>query len=148
MAPCEVSATVRATPATIWSSCFEPMKWESWDPDLRELKDVSGPCDSGTTCTFAMNNGQDIPAELIDVRKNECLTFRGKAFFGTVKFEGNVLYRKIPNEEAISRIDYTFRLHGMLGGAVNLFQRDEVVHGTQGGLDNMVRLSEEAQRLN
>lgn len=55
MAPCEVSATVRATPATIWSSCFEPMKWESWDPDLRELKDVSGPCDSGTTCTFAMN---------------------------------------------------------------------------------------------
>ena len=33
MAPCEVSATVAATPDTIWQTCFEPMKWEQWDPD-------------------------------------------------------------------------------------------------------------------
>lgn len=86
---------------------------------------------------------------MVDVRKNERLTFRGKAFFGAVKFEGNVLISKVDtNEETVSKIDYTFRLHGLLGGPMNLFQRDEVVHGTQGGLDNMVRLSEEAQKLN
>ena len=59
-----------------------------------------------------------------------------------------MLISKDSNDESVSKIDYTFRLHGMLGGAVNLFQRDEIVHGTQGGLDNMVRLSEEAQKLN
>lgn len=74
--------------------------------------------------------------------------FQRKGFLRHGQVRRERVISKDPNEEAISRIDYTFRLHGMLGGAVNLFQRDEVVHGTQGGLDNMVRLSEEAQRLN
>ena len=37
MAPCEVSATCKATPETIWNTVFEPMKWESWDPDLNAV---------------------------------------------------------------------------------------------------------------
>ena len=34
------AATFRAaTPAEIWSTCFTPMQWEKWDPDVTELAD-------------------------------------------------------------------------------------------------------------
>jgi len=71
MAPCEVSATVKATPETIWSTCFEPMKWESWDPDLNAVSDVSTDCcEEGTTCVFEMKDGSNIPITLSNVEKN------------------------------------------------------------------------------
>ena len=39
-----------------------------------------------------------------------------------------------------------FGFEGLLGGVVSLFMNNAVVGGTQGGLDNMVKLSEEAQK--
>ena len=39
-----------------------------------------------------------------------------------------------------------FGLEGLLGAVMSLFMKKAVVGGTQGGLDNMVKLSEEAQK--
>ena len=56
MAPVERSGTTKASPEKIWKTCFEHMKWEIWDPDLEEVKDVKGGCEEGATCTFIMKS--------------------------------------------------------------------------------------------
>eukprot|EP00956_Cyclotella_meneghiniana_P029940 scaffold74192_cov68-Cyclotella_meneghiniana.AAC.2 len=142
--PVERSATVAATPETIWNTCFVPMKWESWDPDLKELIDVTGGCENGTTCTFVMKDGNNIPTKLSNVEKNESLTFSGAVAGGLLKFEGTVLIT--PVDASNSKIDYKFGLEGLIGAMMSLFMKKAVVGGTQGGLDNMVKLSEEAQK--
>lgn len=148
---------VAATPETIWRTCIEPMNWESWDPDLRKVRDVSGNgrCQEGTTCTFAMNDGQDLPIKVTNVIINESVDFDGSFLNGLIRAEGKV--RIMPgttNSSSVdaadplstSQIKYSFELLGVVGMLVTMFKKNEVVGGTRVGLDNMVRLSEEAQR--
>ncbi len=104
MAPCEVSSTVSATPETIWETCFVPMKWEEWDPDLNEVKEASGGCEDGTTCIFAMKDGNDIPITLSNVVANKSLTFSGGMLGGMIGAEGKVLIT--PVDAKTSTIDY------------------------------------------
>lgn len=145
MAPIEFSARAAATPETIWRTCFEPMKWEQWDPDLREVKDVSGDgrCEEGTTCIFAMNDGQEIPITMTNVVRNKSVDFRGGFLRGAIRAEGKV--RITPVDPSTSEIYYSFELSGFVGMLVTMLKRREVVGGTKGGLDNMVKLAEEAQ---
>ncbi|KAL7530796.1 hypothetical protein ACHAWF_003516 [Thalassiosira exigua] len=151
MAPIEVSATVAAAPETVWNACFEPMKWEAWDPDLKEVTDVSTPgsCREGTTCTFAMNDGSRIPISLSNVVRNESVDFKGGVAGGLVKATGKVRITPVDDDAPnapTSRIEYSFELGGLLGSLVGMVKKRECVEGTQGGLDNMVKLSEEAQK--
>ncbi|KAL3780529.1 hypothetical protein HJC23_004516 [Cyclotella cryptica] len=144
MSPVEVSATAAATPETIWKTCFEPMKWESWDPDLKETRDTEVGCKEGATCTFVMNDGNVIPVTLSNVQKNKSLNFSGGLFGGILKFVGKVSIS--PVDSASSKIEYSFALNGLIGPIISFLKKDDVVGGTQGGLDNMVKLSEEAQK--
>ncbi|KAL9182431.1 hypothetical protein ACHAXT_013083 [Thalassiosira profunda] len=139
MKPIVRSATLAATPQTIWAACFESVSgWAAWDPDLAEVKDVSGGCDNGTTCTFIMNDGKTHHPV------NKSLDFTGSAFGGTIRAEGKI--RIAPIDDLTSKIDYSFAMSGLLGGMVGLFKMKECVLGTEGGLENMKKLSEEAQR--
>lgn len=144
MAPIRVSATVAATPTTIWEACFAHMKWQIWDPDLAEVKDVSGGCANGTTCTFAMKDGNNIPIKLSNVKKNESVDFAGGMLGGMLRAEGKVLISTV--NDTTSKIDYSFELQGLLGSIVSVIKKKECVEGTEGGLANMVKLSEEAQK--
>jgi hypothetical protein len=40
----------------------------------------------------------------------------------------------------------SFALNGLVAPVVSFFKKGDVIGGTQGGLDNMVKLSEEAQK--
>ena len=144
MAPIKTSATVAATPATIWETCFAPMKWESWDPDLKEVKDSSGGCEEGTTCIFEMNDGTNFPIKLSNVKKNESVDFSGSGAGGMIKAVGKVVIS--PVDCSTSKIDYSFELKGLIGSIVAFVKKKECVEGTEGGLENMVKLSEEAQK--
>mmetsp|Transcript_50506 Transcript_50506/g.107588 ORF Transcript_50506/g.107588 Transcript_50506/m.107588 type:complete len:150 (-) Transcript_50506:257-706(-) len=147
MAPVEVSATVAATPETIWQTCFERMEhWALWDPDLKEVKDVSGSgsCEEGTTCVFAMNDGSNPPMTLSNVEKNKSVDFKGSFLGGVIKAEGKV--RINPVDSSTSKLDYSFQLLGLAGPLVSMLMKKAVIGGTQGGLDNMVKMSEEAQK--
>mmetsp|Transcript_21210 Transcript_21210/g.30358 ORF Transcript_21210/g.30358 Transcript_21210/m.30358 type:complete len:146 (-) Transcript_21210:139-576(-) len=144
MAPIKVSATVAATPSTIWETCFAPMKWETWDPDVLEVKDVSSGCEDGCTCVFAMKDGNDIPITLSNVKKNESVDFSGGALGGLLSAEGKVLITVV--DDATSKIDYSFELKGFLGAIVGVVKKKECVEGTEDGLANMVKLSEAAQK--
>ena len=104
MAPVKVSETVVATPETIWKTCFEHMKWEIWDPDLTEVKDVSGGCENGTTCIFSMKDGADIPITLSNVEALKSLNFKGGAYGGIISAEGKVLIT--PIDASTTKIDY------------------------------------------
>ncbi len=104
MAPVEVSSNVAATPETIWETCFVPMKWETWDPDLKELKDVSGGCEEGTTCIFAMKDGSDIPITLSNVVKEKSVDFSGGVMGGMIGAVGKVVIT--PVTSMTSKIDY------------------------------------------
>jgi hypothetical protein len=143
---------VAATPETIWRTCIESMKWESWDPDLREVRDISGTglCVEGTTCIFCMKDGQDLAIKLTNVIINESVDFNGSFMNGLLRAEGKV--RIMPNANAdsslssTSQIKYSFELLGVVGMLAMMFKKNEVVDGTRVGLDNMVRMSAEAQR--
>jgi len=120
------------------------MKWEQWDPDLIEVKDVSGGCVDGTTCVFAMKNGSDVPITLCDVVENESLTFKGSAAGGMLSCVGTIKISKVDNKT--SKIDYTFEISGCVGFLLSTFNNKVVVEGTEHGLENIVKLSEEAQK--
>jgi hypothetical protein len=40
----------------------------------------------------------------------------------------------------------SFALNGPIGFVISMVRKKDVIGGTQGGLDNMVKLSEEAQK--
>ena len=147
MAPIEFTASASATPETIWSSCIERMKWDVWDPDVREVRDVSGDgtCAEGATCVFAMNDGQDVPIALTNVVRATSVDFSGSFLGGAIRAEGKLRIRSI--DERTSEVYYGFELLGLVGMLVTMLKRKEVVSGTKVGLENIVKLAEEAQRM-
>ena len=111
---------------------------------VKEVKDVSGGCTEGATCIFAMNDGSNIPITLSNVQKMKSLDFKGGVLGGIVRAEGKVRIAAV--DESTSKIDYSFELLGFVGSIVSFVKKKEVVEGTHGGLDNMVKMSEEAQK--
>jgi hypothetical protein len=146
MPPVNRVSVAEATPQTIWKTCFEPMKWESWDPDVKELKDVSGPCMNGTTMNFVMVTGPSPMCTLSNVVENSALTFSGKMAGGAVKFAGTILLTPEPDDSGKTTVDYTFEISGCVGAIASRFKSKDIIGGTESGLANIVRLSEEAQR--
>lgn len=119
-----------------------PIHRKRWDPDVKSVKDVSGPCEDGTTFTFAMNDGNDIPMTLSNVRENKSVDFKGAAW-GVLKAEGKVLIE--PIDSSTSKINYSFEMTGLVGAILAMVKKKEIIHGVDVGLDNMKKMSEEAQ---
>ena len=97
-----------------------------------------------------MKSGQKIHCTLTNVVKNECLTFTGPFLGGAGKFEGTV--KLIPEGDkgntgtASTKIDYTFGWGGFMAPLLNLFAGKAARDGTKHGLENMIKLSQEAQQ--
>jgi hypothetical protein len=144
MAPTVRESDCKATPAIIWKTCFADMKFDKWDPDVSAIEDVSGECVNDTSFTFVMKEGpiKKIPCTLSDVKENESLRFTGKAMLGLMAFDG--LIEITTKDDSTSHIKYTFDMTGLLGLAVMQLNPQPVVGGTEGGLANIVKLSEEA----
>jgi hypothetical protein len=144
MAPVVRSATVKATPSKIWS-IFGDMKWESWDPDLESVENIEGGFADGATATFVMkkeSGGMKFPIVITNFIPEKQFTFEGKAVGGLLKFAGTFeLEPKTDNETTVT---FTYSMTGMLGGLMTMFNSKAVVGGTEGGLANVVKLSEEA----
>lgn len=149
MTPCVRECTVKATPSVIWKTCFTPMKWEMWDPDIVGLEDVNGNCANGTTFTFIMKEGsiQKIPAALSDVKENESVRFVGAVLGGTMKFDGFIEISSTPSsptDGGETNVKYTFDMFGPLGSVVNWLNPKPVTGGVEKGLENIKNLSEAA----
>jgi hypothetical protein len=143
MQPYNFSDTCKATPETIWETCFSHMKWENWDTDVEAVLEPSGGCENGTTFIFHMKSGGKINCTLKDVIHNETLTFTGPFLGGMGRFDGTV--RLIKEDATTTKIDYTFGWGGLLSPLLTLVAGKPAMEGTKTGLENMVRLSEEAQ---
>lgn len=65
---------------------------------------MKGACENGTTCTFVMKDGNNIPVMLSNVEKNKSLIFSGGMLGGLLKFKGEVVIT--PVESSKSKIDY------------------------------------------
>jgi hypothetical protein len=144
MAPCNFLGTAKATPETIWEICFAHMKWEIWDVDVEAVLEPSGGCENGTTFIFHMKSGQKVNCVLSEVVQHKSLTFSGGFLGGAGNFKGEIkLEPGTEDEETI--IDYTFGMGGFFGPVLTLFSKNAIVEGTEKGLENMIRLSEEAQ---
>jgi carbon monoxide dehydrogenase subunit G len=144
MAPCVRETNVKATPATIWKAAFEPMKWETWDPDVERLEEVSGSCVNGTSFLFVMKEGpvKKIPVTLSDIKENETLRFSGAAIGGLMKFDGFIEISEV--DATTSKVKYTFDMTGFLGSVVAKLNPAPVVGGVEKGIENIKTLSEEA----
>ncbi|KAL3907644.1 MAG: hypothetical protein SGILL_008788, partial [Bacillariaceae sp.] len=125
-------------------TCFADMKWESWDTDVEKVLDPSGGCENGTTFTFHMKSGQMVKCTLSNVVKHESLTFRGPFLGGTANFEGTV--KLTPEDATTTKIDYTFGFGGFFGPVLGFVAQTAASEGTQHGLENMIRMSAEAQQ--
>lgn len=107
------------------------------------MRDVSGGCENGTTCIFEQKDGKDFSFTLSNVTKNKSVSFSGVALGGTIRAEGRVLITPVDNFS--TKIDYSFELSGSVGFVVAILKKRAVVEGTEAGLANMVKISEEAQ---
>jgi hypothetical protein len=90
------------------------------------------------------DGGTKIPQTLSGVKKNESLTFSG-TFYGS-KIIGTITLTPEDNDITKTKVDYTFDMVGFLGFFVKTFRSEYIIGGTENGLANMVRLSEEAQQ--
>ena len=143
MSYCKSAAVVEAAPSTIWTACFEDMSWERWDSNILGLKDVSGACEDGTSFTLLQKDGRQFRFTLSNVVRNASLTFSGEAVGGTIRAEGRIIITPIDNFQ--TKIEYSFELSGIGGYFVAMFRKRDVVEGTESGIVNMARLSEEMQ---
>lgn len=146
MAPVERGETFAAKPETIWKACFSHMKWELWDADVAEVIDVQGDgCVSGTKCVFVMKDGgMKASTALSNVVENERLTFSGSMLGGAASFQGDI--ELTPQDGGKTLVNYTFHMKGCVGAILNAFKKDAIVGGTEVGLANIGRLSEEAEK--
>lgn len=136
-------ALVAAPAQTIWS-LFAGMDWERWDQDVRAIEDVRGGLVEGGALTFVMvDGGTRIPTVLSNVRENEGFTFSGSVFFGSVAMKGS--FELEPQGECDTAVTYTFNMTGVLGSLVSMFKSRLVIEGTEVGLANVKKLSEEAE---
>lgn len=143
MSYCKTSAIIEAPPSTIWNTAIAPMKWQDWDHNIQQLRDVSGKCENGTTAIFEQTDGKEFLFTLHDVEEYKCVIFSGRALGGTLKAEGKIVITPIDNFS--TRIEYSFELSGTIGFVVALLRKRAVVEGTEAGLRNIVKMAEEAQ---
>jgi len=142
MRPVARQAVATASPSTIWKTCFADMQWEKWDPDVSSVEDVEGGLRNGGKFTFVMKkDNQRAPCVLSDVIQEKCLTFSGS--LGPVKYKG--IIELTPMDASTTSVNYSFGLYGFLGLIVGYLAKKDIVKGTEGGLHNIVKLSEEAQ---
>ncbi|KAK1742230.1 hypothetical protein QTG54_006795 [Skeletonema marinoi] len=143
MSYCKTSAIISAPPTLIWNTCLAPMKWQEWDHNIHQLRDVSGGCSNGTTAIFEQKDGKEFAFTLHDVEEDRCVMFSGQALGGTLKAEGKIVITPIDNFS--TRIEYSFELSGTIGFVVALLRKRDVVEGTEAGLRNIVKMVEKAQ---
>jgi hypothetical protein len=92
------------------------------------------------------DRGMKIPQTLTGVKKNESLTFSG-TFYGS-NIVGTITLTPDNNDKSKTKtkVTYSFDMDGCLGSIIKTFRSEYVVGGTENGLANIVRLSEEAQQ--
>ena len=139
-----------ASASTIWDTCFRNMKWDSWDPDVERMEDIdeSSVLKEGATATFVMeksSGGSKFPIMAVDVEENKAFTFKGGMLGGMVKVLGIIVLEEKEGENE-TLVKYTFSMTGLVGTAVAALTSKAIVGGTEGGLANIVKLSEEAQQ--
>ena len=166
VSPCiRVAQNVKAAPSTIWNACIGPMNWEQWDEDIVRLeppkssKQTSGgtppqrlELEVGKSFTFIMKDSsvKEIPVTLLQVKPNDVIEYKGGAMYGLLKVWGKIEIETEEGEDVAanntSTIKYSFELSGMLGSLAMWKDPKPVVHGTETGLANIVRLAEEKQQ--
>jgi Polyketide cyclase / dehydrase and lipid transport len=146
MAPVVRTATASAKPSTIWQTCFVPMKWQDWDVDIKAVEeDVQGSgCQEGGTFVIIMKESEiKAKTTLSNVEENQSLTYSGAFYGGLVAFQGDFCLE--PDGPQKTKITYTFEMKGLIGAVVGMLKSKWIAHGTEKGLENIVRLSEAAE---
>jgi hypothetical protein len=90
------------------------------------------------------DRGMKIPQTLSGVKKNESLTFSG-TFYGS-NIIGTITLTPDNSDKTKTKVDYSFDMDGCLGFIIKTLRSEYVIGGTENGLANMIRLSEEAQQ--
>ena len=163
MAPVTRTATVSATPRTIWKACFAPMQWQAWDVDVQAVQDVQGGCVNGGTFVFVMKDGggrtsSKAPTTLFNVKEYQTLSYTGAFLGGLVQFQGDFVLEEpavvveknttsstsTSSSDQTTKITYTFQMTGFLGSLVGWMKSDMIVHGVEKGLENIKQISENA----
>lgn len=136
-------ARCRASSEKVWKRCLEdPARWTDWDEDIKSVTSVSGRCENGTTLTFEMKDGGKFPVEISNVVRNSRMTFSGSFFCGLAHFQGDV---ELQGGGADScTIFYSFEMGGIVGSLFASISKKAIIEGTEKGLENMVKLSEDA----
>lgn len=120
------------------------MKWEIWDADVKAVLEPSGGCENGTTFIFEMKSGQKVNCIISDVVQHESIKFSGGMFGGKANFVG-IVQLKPTQTAGETTVDYTFGVGGLYGPVISMVAKKDIEEGTEKGLQNIVRLSEEAQ---
>ena len=143
------SGTANANIDTVWKTCFVPMKWESWDPDVKEMKNVSGGLGIDSTFTFVMNDGAEFQTRLVDVldeKSHKALIFSTSLVCGLLELRGEI---ELTERSEVTEIQYNFSIGGCMAcvASSNTRIEQEIVNGVKVGLANIIDMSEKANSM-
>ena len=150
MGPCIREAAVNASPETIWKRCIDnDFSWQEWDDDVIQVLS-EGPFEQGTSIVFEMKPEMSIPkipCVLTKVVKNQLMEYKGSVGYGLIELCGRIeitVNKSDGTTGSSSIVRYSFQMSGILGTPLYWYSPKAVDHGTETGLANIVRLSEEA----
>jgi len=96
-----------------------------------------------------MKDGNKAQSTLKNVVPYKSITYHGSVLFGLLQFEGAILLDESKaTEKGSTLITCSFETTGLIGFLVATFKPSIIKEGTADGLENMIRLSEEAEKAN
>lgn len=136
--PSVTRTTIVEAPASIvWGVFSDVDKWSIWDTGLETS---SGEFVKGGRVNMTMG-GITISGRFEEVIENKTFTMKGSLLVGLLTFR---MKQTLTPQQGETKLEYEYGIYGLLGNLLWKAQSTSMVQGTEKGLANIKRLSEEA----
>ncbi|CAK9008754.1 unnamed protein product [Durusdinium trenchii] len=140
--PVERTAEIAASPETIWTYLGQLERWPEWDADIKSISDVQGGLVEGGSFMLHME-GVSVPITIKDLKEQQGFRWVGLAMCGCLTCEGVFQLQVLGNQR--TNLEYSFGLGSCLGCVLSTVKRKEIVTGTEVGLANIKKFTEEIE---
>ena len=137
----ERNASIEAPPERVWSLLADLHTWPVWDPDFVEVLQVDRGLVEGGGMIMELEEERKSKIRFSRVKSNESFVWQARMIFGLIRTTSRFKLEPL-NEGGATRLTYSFKMHGLLGGMVSFLNPGAMIAGTEIGLENIKKLAE------
>ena len=142
MATVRRSATMQASPETIWDYLADPAHWSQWDPDIADVGTTEIGIVDGRTWPVRVKPGLSGTLVFDDVELHRSFEWDIRALGGLIESEAE--FRVEPADEpGLTVFHYQFELGGPLGWLLGRVRPKTIITAVEAGLANIAAAVEQ-----